>query len=246
MSQNSTQQLALAESILMQQFRSQPFHNLYHLLKIVPMNTAYGGTCSDKTKSYLAALEKAGIEGCLHSARIGGKEIHRLARLVIGNNTYFADVGNGWPAIKLFPASRPIKYHCFGMQYRSVINNQVMDIYLTRNGTEKLQMQLDIEPKSSAEIERSINERFTLNNHYPFNNGLRFSMVVNDCFLFIRDSVLGIYSQNNYKEVRNTNLDNFAQFVQQYFRYDISAILSGKKLMNAVDLPQIEARPKAR
>ncbi|KKO46570.1 hypothetical protein WG68_04515 [Arsukibacterium ikkense] len=238
MSQNAKQQLALAERILMQQFQSQPFHNLYHLLKVVPINPAYGGTCSDKTKSYLGALEKAGIEGCLHSARIGGKEIHRLVRVVIGNHTYFADVGNGWPAIKLFPADRPVEYNCFGMRYRSEIDHQVMNIFLLKKGIEKLQMQLDLKPKCPVEIQQCIDNRFAADNYYPFSNSLRFSMIVDDRFLFIRDAVLSIYSKKNYEEVPNINQNNIALLVEQYFRFDINAILSGKPLPNPAKILQ--------
>ncbi|KMV28378.1 hypothetical protein AB733_24090 [Photobacterium swingsii] len=82
----------LAQKILLDKFKQEPFHNLYLLNNVQPSTTAYGGTCSDKTLSYLEAAKVAGFDAHLHSARIGGQDIHRLVRLEIGNQRYFADI----------------------------------------------------------------------------------------------------------------------------------------------------------
>ena len=66
----------LAQQILLEKFQREPFHNFYLINDIQPTTGVYGGTCSDKTLSYLEAVKTAGLDAHLHSARIGGKEIH--------------------------------------------------------------------------------------------------------------------------------------------------------------------------
>ena len=108
----------LAEKILLEKFQQEPFHNFYLLNNIQPTTTKFGGTCSDKALSYLKSVKTAGLKAYLHTARIGGEEIHRLVRLEINNQRYFADVGNGWPSIQLYPAFKPVLYECYGKNAR--------------------------------------------------------------------------------------------------------------------------------
>ncbi|MDK9683168.1 hypothetical protein [Pseudoalteromonas shioyasakiensis] len=216
----------LAQQILFDKFQREPFHNLYLLNDVQPTTKKYGGTCSDKTLSYLEAAKSAGLDAHLHSARIGGKEIHRLVRLEIDNQRYFADIGNGWPSIYLFPASTPIEYECFGMAYRTQISDGVITVYHRKNGVEKQQMEIDITEKSDTEIRQSIANRFSANITYPFSNQLRFSMIVGQRFLFIRDTRLEIYSDAGYEEISSLNKSDINTDIMTYFRYDISPLES--------------------
>lgn len=216
----------LAQQILLDKFKYEPFHNLFLLNNVLPTTTAYGGTCSDKTLSYLEAAKAAGLDAHLHSARIGGQEIHRLVRLEIGNQRYFADIGNGWPSIQLFPAATPIVYECYGMRYRTEIENGVITVYHLKRGVEKQQMEIDIAAKPEAEIRQGIANRFSTNITYPFSNQLRFSMVVGQRFLFIRDTRLEIYSSGGYEEVPNISISDLLNVVTKYFDYDIKPLES--------------------
>ncbi|GHA62415.1 hypothetical protein ACFFLZ_09185 [Photobacterium aphoticum] len=214
----------LAQKILFDKFKQEPFHNLYLLNNVRPTTTAYGGTCSDKTLSYLEAGRAAGLDVHLHSARIDGQEIHRLVRLEIGHQRYFADIGNGWPSIQLFPAENPIVYECYGMRYRTEIVNGVITVYHFKHGVEKKQMEIDIAEKPEAEIRQGIANRFSTDITYPFSNQLRFSMVVGHRFLFIRDTQLEIYSHSGYKEIHNVSKSNLSKFIKEHFDYDIKPI----------------------
>ncbi|PSW19069.1 hypothetical protein C9I94_24165 [Photobacterium swingsii] len=216
----------LAQKILLDKFKQEPFHNLYLLNNVQPSTTAYGGTCSDKTLSYLEAAKVAGFDAHLHSARIGGQDIHRLVRLEIGNQRYFADIGNGWPSIQLFPAATPIVYECYGMRYRTEIENGVITIYHLKRGVEKQQMEIDIAAKPEAEIRQGIANRFSTNITYPFSNQLRFSMIVGQRFLFIRGTQLEIYSSSGYEEVPNISISDLQNVVMEYFGYDIKLLES--------------------
>lgn len=214
----------LAQQILLNKFKKEPFHNLYLLNNVQPITTVYGGTCSDKAISYLAAAKAVGLEAYLHSARIGGQDIHRLVRLEIDNQRYFADIGNGWPSIQLFPASHPIVYECYGMRFRTSIENGVITVYHRKRGVEKQQMKIDITEKPETEIYQSIAKRFSANINYPFSNKLRFSMVVGERFLFIRDTKIEIYSCSGYEEVLNISISNLQNVIGEYFGYDIKPL----------------------
>lgn len=216
----------LAQQILFDKFQREPFHNFYLLNNVHPITRTFGGTCSDKTLSYLEAAKTAGLDAHLHSARIGGKEIHRLVRLEIDNQRYFADIGNGWPSIHLFPANTPIEYECYGMAYRTQIEDGVITVYHKKNGVEKQQMEIDIAEKLDAEIRQSILNRFSSNITYPFSNQLRFSMIVDQRFLFIRGTQLEIYSSDDYEEVPSVTRSDIKAVIMKYFRYDISPIES--------------------
>lgn len=213
--------VALAERILRSKFEKEPFHNLYILNSIQPITNDYGGTCSDKALSYLTATQEAGFNTHLHSARIGGQEIHRLVRLEIDGRRYFADVGNGWPSLKLYPADEAIYYKYFGMSFRTEVTNGTLVVYHNKCGDEKLQMEIDIDCKSEVILRQRIAERFTSNIIYPFRDELRFSMVVGERFLFIRDTQLEIYSSDSCEIVVGINMDNHYNMIDRYFGYDI-------------------------
>lgn len=222
--------VALAEKILLEKFRQEPFHNLYLLNGMEPLTTRYGGTCSDKTLSYLEAARASGLDAYLHSARIGGQEIHRLVRLEIEGQRYFADIGNGWPSVQLFPAEKPVAYQCYGMGYRTEIKDGVITVYHHKCGVEKEQMAIDIAEKSEAIIRQSIAQRFSSNIQYPFGNELRFSMVVGERFLFLRGRRLEIYCGGGFNEVPDICVDNLQSEIGKYFGYDIGIL--GKSLFH--------------
>ena len=214
----------LAQQLLFEKFKTEPFHNLYLLHQKSPTTHLYGGTCSDKTLSYLGAAKNAGLDAHLHSARINGQEIHRLVRLEIDNERYFADIGNGWPSIKLYSATRPVRYECYGMCFRTNIDNGTVSVYHRKNGVEKKQMEIDSGDKSHTKVMQEISNRFSSNIVYPFSDQLRFSMIVGDQFLFIRDTKLEVYSKGNYEEVTNIDRKSLRDTIKHYFSYDIKSV----------------------
>ena len=81
-------------------------------------------------------------------------------------------------------------------------------------------MEIDIKEKSEKTIQKSIARRFSSGVVYPFSNQLRFSMVVDQRFLFIRKTTLEIYSNNYYEEVPHINITDLKKIIMTYFKYD--------------------------
>jgi uncharacterized protein YfiM (DUF2279 family) len=88
---NAVQRL---EALMLEKFRNEPFHNLRLMYGPKIAAAVPGGTCSDKTQSFIAAATEAGFDVSLHSGFIDGREIHRLARVRIDGRICFADIGN--------------------------------------------------------------------------------------------------------------------------------------------------------
>ncbi|WP_432463467.1 arylamine N-acetyltransferase [Agarivorans sp. QJM3NY_33] len=210
------------EALLLKHFREEPFHNLYLLYGKEPLPHKYGGTCSDKTLSFIDAACALGFDAKLHTGAIGGKEIHRLVCAQIGNRTFFADVGNGWPSLKLYPTDEEISYSCFGMKYRTCIADNKISVFHTRNRKEYLQLVIDIRPREEKAIKEDIDIRFTSGITYPFSNSLRFSLIVNNKFLFLRGDRLEIYSDNEFLEVSGIEKESLPWLLEEKFEYKSS------------------------
>ena len=162
------------------------------------------------------------VNAQLHSAFIGGQEIHRLVRLDFGGRVFFADVGNGWPALNLFPAYEGVSFECFGMTYRSVVTENWVRIFHQRQGKESLQMEINVTPKSEAEIQEQINSRYTSGIEYPFSTSLRFSLIVGNAFLFLRGNRLERYSMDSFStlELREKEIPSA---INSEFGFDVSS-----------------------
>lgn len=212
--------ITVLEELLLKQFKEEPFHNLYLLYGKVPLDKRYGGTCSDKTLSFINSARSMGFNIYLHSGYVSGKEIHRLARVQIFDRTFFADVGNGWPALKLYPADEEVNYSCFGMTCRTEIIGNKISVFHTRNRKEYLQLVIDTSLRNEDDIKVDISQRFNSGTRYPFSNSLRFSLVVGDRFLFLREDSLEIYSVDNFVVIKGVNKENLPKILDEHFKYD--------------------------
>jgi len=188
------------EALIYQHFCTLPFHNLTLLYGNTLQPTIPGGTCSDKTLAFLADVKKLGVAAYLHSAFIGGQEIHRLVRIHLNNRIYFADVGNGWPSLKLLPADHPISFSCFGMHYRTMVQGNRLTLFHTKQGYESLQLEICTSPRPEQEILEQIATRFSSGIAYPFANSLRFSLIKGDTFLFLRGNWLEKYAESRFSK----------------------------------------------
>ena len=116
-------QRSFVESLILQKFMTEPFHNFYFMGGLSNDSLEFGGTCSEKTLSLKKVLDRSGIQANLHTAFIKKKEIHRLIKVTIDEGEFFADIGNGWPSVKLYPVDQDIEYHCFGMCFRTELKD---------------------------------------------------------------------------------------------------------------------------
>lgn len=214
--------VSAVEALLLHQFETEPFHNLRLIYGEAIARGALGGTCSDKTLSFICAAKQAGITATLHSGFINGQDIHRLARVNVAGRTYFADVGNGWPALKLYPADCEVAFRCFGMGFRTEISGDHLHVFHERKGREYLQLTIPIKGKPESEIQADIKRRFDSGIVYPFREGLRFSLVVGEHFMFLRDNGLEIYSDHSFQEkVVDIQPENAASVIAHYFSHSI-------------------------
>lgn len=220
----ATREVREVEALMLDKYKTEPFHNLYLLSGKDPKTLEYGGTCSDKTLSFLESLTSAGFSASLHSGYIGGEEIHRLVKVSINGRYFFADVGNGWPALRLYPLAREIEYSCFGMGFRTEINSQRMTVFHRRNGKESCQLEIDFDGKPEEEIREDIDTRFDGGIEYPFRNSIRFSLVVDERFLFLRGERLEIYSDEKFEVVEGIEPDQLTDVIGQYFGFDITRL----------------------
>ena len=214
-----------AEALVLEKFRTEPFHNLHLLHGVQLTSPSQGGTCSDKTLSFVSAAREAGFDAALHSGYIGGREIHRLARLRIDSRIFFADVGNGWPALRLYPADREVRFRCFGMGFRTEITDTRVVVLHERCGDESMQCEIDIAGKPESEIRTDIARRFDAGTVYPFSSSLRFSQVIDDRFLFLRGERLEIYSEDHFEAVEGISMDEAPEVIRQYFGYRVDQLL---------------------
>lgn len=221
-----------AEALMLEHYCKEPFHNLHLLFNNGKTLDIPGGTCSDKTLSFLKEARAMGFNAHLHSAYIGGQEIHRLIRMHIDGRIYFSDIGNGWPAIKLFPADEPTSYQCFGMGYRSEIQQGRISIFHEKQGRESLQLEIDPIPRPEEDILADIKARYSSGITYPFSNSVRFSLIKDGQFLFLRDNKLEVY--NDLKPmIYNILKEDYIRVLKDYFGIKISpSIIKSIKYKN--------------
>ena len=225
-----TAEVRAIEALMLEKFRSEPFHNLYLLLGYPQTTLSCGGTCSDKTLSFHQAVRGLGVAASLHSAFIGGQEIHRLVKVQSGGRSFFADVGNGWPSIHLYPLDREVSYTCYGMHFRSVIDGRCLRIYNRRQGVERHQMDVPFDSKPEDLILADIADRFDCGIVYPFSGGLRFSQVVGERFLFLREHRLEIYGEHEpFHVVEEVGRSDLAEALRTWFGFDLGLLAGSEK-----------------
>jgi arylamine N-acetyltransferase len=217
------------EALVLEKFQTEPFHNLRLLYGEQLSAAVAGGTCSDKTLSFLGAAARAGFEVYLHSAFIDREEKHRLARVHIDGRVFFADVGDGWPALKLYPADREVAFRCFGIGFRTKIVGSRLFVFCERHGRETLQLEIEVHGKPESDIRADIERRFTSGITYPFSNSLRFSLVVGDRFLFLRGDQLQVYGEGSFEEVTGLALTDVPAALRQYFGFDVGPSLTASR-----------------
>lgn len=220
------------ELLILKHFCTVPFHNLNLLYGSSQIIAIPGGTCSDKALAFLSDLRMMGVKAFLHTANIGGKEIHRLVRININNQTYFADVGNGWPTLRLLPCNEDIQFECYGMKYRTEITKNWIHVFHERQGKESLQLGINITPRPEQEIYSQIKSRYSSGIDYPFSRSLRFSMIVGKEFLFLRGNHLERYSHTGFS-VEKLKKATIPKTIKKEFGFNVNSYFDFKHELDA-------------
>ena len=160
----------------------------------------------------------------MHSGFIGGREIHRLAKISIKGRCFFADVGNGWPSVQLYPADREISYQCFGMSFRTEVSSSRVSVFHQKQGLESLQLEINLKSRPESQINAEIKARFNSGVVYPFSNSPRFSLVVGDQFLFLRGDRLEIYSDKKFEVIEELGECEIPNIISQHFGYKLPSL----------------------
>lgn len=209
-------EMGRAERLIRWKFYAEPFHNFRLISGYSRYSAVPGGTCSDKALSFLNSAKRFGFEAFLHTGLISGKEIHRLVRLHIGGRVFFADVGRGWPSWKLFPSDKSVSYVSHGMRFRSEVMADRLRIFHERAGRETLVLEILLAERRQEDIQRDIDERFKSGVDYPFSSGPRFSGMVGDRFVFLKNDILWTFGENFFSERALGGEQEIHRFIRKY------------------------------
>ncbi|WP_260996499.1 arylamine N-acetyltransferase [Thalassolituus hydrocarboniclasticus] len=184
--------------LMLDECRMVPFHNLFYLglCHAGGADSPTGGTCSDKVLAFRDRLTAQGIKARLHSAFINGQNCHRVLVLDIDGERYFADVGNGWPSVRLFPADSDSSYLAYGIEFSSYRNGDWLDIYQQKEGRCSLSVRIPLALMDEEQVEQMIQNRFDGSTEYPFDDGIRCAQVLGDAFVFLKRDRLRIFQSD--------------------------------------------------
>jgi len=204
------------ETLLLEEYKSIPFHNIFMLDKIKNNDLSLGGTCSDKVLHFREVLKNNGIETKLHSSFINNVECHRMLSVLINNKKYFIDIGSGWPFLKLIPEFLPIEFSVYGMSFKTKIFESKLIIYHKTGEEYKQMIDVPMFTKTESDILCDIENRYNDTSIYPFHNSLRFSIVKDDSFYFIKGNILRIYNETGITE-KTINSNEINDLIQNEF-----------------------------
>jgi hypothetical protein len=211
------------ETLMLEHFRAEPFHNLGFIYRNSLSAAVRGGTCFYKTRSIIDAGKKAGFQVFWHNGVIytqGAEWMHWVARVHIDGRLFFADMGNGWPSLKLYPADREVAHRICGMGFRTEIANGRVSVFHEKQGKESRQLEIDVQPKPEDELLADLERRASLGHVYPVNS-LRFSQVVGERFLFLRGDRLEIYGDDTFECVEGIEEQQVPAVLRAYFGVDL-------------------------
>jgi hypothetical protein len=211
--------LQTAEQLLFSTFRDVPFHSLYFYYNKRPTTFRCGGSCSDKVLHAFDLFNQNGFDVHLHSSYIREVECHKMLRLVIDDLVYFADVGNAWPAVKLFPADREISYSSYGILFYTKLSEGRVNVFQQRDGESEESVSIPIQSKAEDIIAKDIECRFEKS--YPFDWDIRFAQIIDDKFLFLRETDLYTYTASGIEIESGITAEKLPEYLKDRFNFDL-------------------------
>jgi hypothetical protein len=82
--------------------------------------------------------------------------------------------------------------------------------------------------KPEADIYADIDARFQ--DTYPFTGRIRFAQIINDKFLFLRDTDLYTYSDEGITIQHGLSTETIAWTLRKFFGFDVNVILNGAQV----------------
>lgn len=208
------------ENLLKNNLKSIPFHNLFMLNKIDNKDLRLGGTCSDKVLHFKKILSENNIETRLHSSLINGIDCHRMLSVIIEQQKFYIDVGSGWPMLKLIPKNRAIKYKVCGMYFKTEIIGTNINVYHRTKEEFKKTIVIPQISKTQKEIMKAIEMRYVDTSIYPFYNSVRYSILKENAFYFLKKNKLRVFNNSGIVE-KELNIQEIITFLQNEFQEKI-------------------------
>ncbi|MBU3661394.1 MAG: hypothetical protein FGM14_16115 [Flavobacteriales bacterium] len=218
---HKTNDIEKVESLLLREFETVPFHNIFMLNNKKIVASDLGGTCSDKVLHFRKVLSDNGISSKLHSAFINSVECHRMLTVEFDNQKYFIDVGSGWASPKLFPAFKPTEYSVYGMTFKTELSNDNLFLFHKTIDEFKLMTTIPLTAKGEDKILLDIENRFENKNIYPFHNSLRFSKVIGNEFYFLKGNRLKIFSESQTVE-KTLSINEVYNLITLKFNFNLT------------------------
>ena len=219
-SHNNNRLMNKIETLLLEEFRTVPFHNIFMLNNLQIVGSSLGGTCSDKVLHFKKVLKKNGIESKLHSAFINDKECHRMLVVEINEKKYFIDPGSGWINPKLYPDFKNVEYDLFGMSYKTELTTKNLFLYHKSSNDYKLTVRIPLKSKPENDILLDIENRYQNKDQYPFKNNFRFTKLIDDAFYFIKGDQLRVYRDSGVKE-EILEREEIKNLIQNKFNFNL-------------------------
>ena len=211
------------ENLLLREFETVPFQNLFMLNNKNIVASDLGGTCSDKVLHFKKVLFDNGISSKLHSAFINGIKCHRMLTVEFDYQLYFIDVGSGWASTKLFPAYKTIEYSVYGMTFKTKLSKDNLLLFHKTNLDFKLMTIIPLKSEPEGQILNDIEARFDDKTVYPFQNSLRFSKVIDNEFYFLKGNRLRVFSEIGIVE-KTLSLNEVYYLLSRKFNFNLKGL----------------------
>jgi arylamine N-acetyltransferase len=192
---------------------AQPFHNLDLLAgarhgappldreaAVERCAEGLGGPCHVQSWGFLSLLRLAGFDAHLCGATIAQPDDHLLVLVILGDETYACDVGNGQPYLEPFPLNRTHEQRHAGWTMRTTPDRG--ELVLTRRSTD--QPAWRIVYRARPEVRRWEDFARTIERHHheqdfgPFLSALRVVRINGTSMVTVRDEQVTVYRGDRF------------------------------------------------
>lgn len=206
---------------------SIPFHNLDLLISESPRDqdeaalnclNGRGGGCHVHAAGFCAFIQSLGFSASLAAATIGAPEDHLIVTVLIDDERYWVDVGNGQPYIQPFPSSKPLVLSHLGWTLRTTPVES--GIRLERTSVDQPQWRTvyttsDVD-KKWKDFSDAIERHHTESGFGPFLTGLRVVDIGPNQMRTLRDDILTEYSDRCFQKSRLQNEETIAEIAAEF------------------------------
>lgn len=196
---------------------AQPFHNIDLLAgagrgappldrkaAIERCIDGLGGPCHVQSWGFLSLLRLAGFEAHLCGATISRPDDHLLVHVVLDDERYVCDVGNGQPYLEPFPLGRTHEQQHAGWQARSTSDGD--ELVLARRSPDQPAWRVVYRARPETRRWEDFASSIARHHHEPgfgpFLSGLRVVRIGAASMIAVRDDQVTIYREDRFECAR--------------------------------------------